>query len=202
MSIWYQPDREIILASNSPRRKEILSAMGLNFRTASPDLENEEEYLKIEKLKESIEYLSVMKAQSISSKNPKSLVLGSDTLVFHDNTIIGKPKDRKDALNVLIKLSGSLHQVYTGVALLNKENNFQESLTAVTDVYFRDINIEEIEDYLNLNEYGDKAGAYAIQGRAMNFVERIEGCFYNVMGLPIKETINLFTSYMNTQKGL
>lgn len=202
MSIWYQHDREIILASNSPRRKEILSAMGLNFRTASPDLENEEEYLKIEKLKESIEYLSVMKAQSISYKNPKSLVLGSDTLVFHDNTIIGKPKDRKDALNVLIKLSGSLHQVYTGVALLNKENNFQESLTAVTDVYFRDINIEEIEDYLNLNEYGDKAGAYAIQGRAMNFVERIEGCFYNVMGLPIKETINLFTSYMNTQKGL
>ncbi len=202
MSIWYKPDRDIILASNSPRRKEILTGMGLSFSIASPDIENEEDYLKVEDLIKSIENLSIAKAVNVSEKNNESLVLGSDTLVFHDNKIIGKPVNRDEAFEVLQKLSGTVHQVYTGVALLNAETKFQESYTAITDVYFRNIDNDEIEDYLNLDEYGDKAGAYAIQGRAMNFVEKIDGCFYNVMGLPIKETINLFASYMNTRKGL
>lgn len=176
--------------------------MGISFKTASPNIDNEEDYLHLDKLKQSIENLSVLKAKDVAESNKEALVLGSDTLVFLNNTIIGKPSNRDEAFKVLKCLSNSIHQVYTGVALLNIETGFQKSYTAITDVYFRCVEDEEIEEYLNLNEYSDKAGAYAIQGRAMNFVRKIDGCFYNVMGLPIEETINLFKSYMNSMKGL
>lgn len=201
MSNWSKPDKTVVLASNSPRRREILSGMGIDFTIVSPSIDDEEKYLDKENVKESIEHLSLVKAKSVAMNHKDSLIIGSDTLVFHDKEIIGKPKSRDDAFAVLKSLSGSIHQVYTGVALLNINTGFSATKTSITDVYFRNIDTDEIEEYLNFDEYLDKAGAYAIQSRAMTFVERIDGCFYNVMGLPIKETIDLFTAYMETMKG-
>ena len=201
MIAWNKPNRPVILASNSPRRKKILSEMGVSFTVLSPNVDNEEDYLHVEKIKESIEHLALTKAESISYGHDHCLILGSDTLVLHDNKIIGKPSNREEAQSILQNLSGDIHQVYTAIAIINRETGYASKATAVTDVYFKELENREIEEYLNHEEYSDKAGAYAIQGKAMTFVKKINGCFYNVMGLPINETINLFQDYMNRVKG-
>jgi len=195
LSLWYTPGVEVILASNSPRRREILKNMGLIFTSVSPAIEDEESYLRADAVRDSIVELSEAKASSVASKYPESLIIGSDTLVFSEGEILGKPRDRADALAMLKKLSGRIHTVYTGLSLLYPSDCYIISECAETKVRFRSISDEEIDSYLDLEEYGDKAGAYAIQGRAMNFVEEINGCFYNVMGLPVSALIRLFTAF-------
>ncbi len=201
MKKWNQLDRGLILASNSPRRKEILSAMGLSFSVCSPILENEDDYLDAENIEKSIQELSLAKAQSVAGDHASSLVLGSDTIVVIDGKIIGKPIDKSQAREMLTSLSGKKHIVYSGVAVACVESGFVTSMVAQTDVYFRTVADWEIDEYLMHDEYGDKAGAYAIQGKAMSFVEKIEGCFYNVMGLPVNETINICKAYTEFSKG-
>lgn len=201
MSTWYNFDRSLILASASPRRKDILQWMGLNYTIIKPGVEDEQCYIQQNAIEQSIQTLARVKAESVAQYHEESLVLGCDTIVVIDNCIIGKPKDHIDAETMLQRLSGRMHTVYSGVALLCKKIRFVQTAVAQTDVFFRDIVADELRDYLKEEEYTDKAGAYAIQGKAMNFISKINGCFYNVMGLPVQETIAIFKAYKEFSKG-
>jgi septum formation protein len=194
-SVWRNPDRPVILASQSPRRRDILALMGFEFEVMAPSVENETMFFAGGAVRESLEALAAAKAQSVSAKEPAALVLGADTIVCVDKAILGKPADRADAKAMLRLLSGRIHSVYTSVALACGECGFSARATEETRVAFRGLSDRDIDDYLGREEYGDKAGAYAIQGRALVFIDRIEGCYYNVVGLPVQKTIGLFTAY-------
>ena len=198
---WNRLERPLILASRSPRRKQILENMGLTFKIVAHEVDNEESYITIDQIEESIQKLAQAKAESVALGFPSSLILGSDTIVVIDKQVIGKPVHREDAKLMLQRLSGKKHTVYSGVALYCTELPFSETAVACTDVLFRDVEEWEIDEYLDHDEYADKAGAYAIQGRAMTFIEKIDGCFYNVMGLPVSKTIELFNAYIEFLKG-
>lgn len=193
---WMNPARKLILASASPRRKQILTQIGFTFEVMPASQIEEKEYIDTEELEQSLRHLAVAKALEIARKNPAALVLGADTIVVQDKTVLGKPSNRDDAYGMLKRLSGNCHKVMTGVALICEEEHFQKSTVAVTDVYFRNIPDEEILQYLNHDEYLDKAGAYAIQGKALIFIDKIEGCYYNVVGLPVSGTITLFKDFI------
>jgi len=175
--------------------------MGLSYSVINPDIKDEQNYLKKNMLIESIQALAQAKAESISLLHHESLVLGCDTIVVIDNQILGKPSDYNDAKDMLHCLSGRIHKVYSGIAVICKSINFIQTAVACTDVFFRTISEYELEDYLRTDEYIDKAGGYAIQGKAMNFINKINGCFYNVMGLPVQETIAIFKAYQEFSKG-
>ena len=198
---WNKLDRPLILASQSPRRKQILENMGFTFNVHTPEVKNEDSYIAIDHIEESVQKLALAKANSVAARFTSSLVLGSDTVVVIDRQIIGKPINREDAKVMLQRLSGRMHKVYSGVALACVDMHFTSATAACTDVFFRDLPTWEIEEYLTANEYADKAGAYAIQGRAMTFVDKINGCFYNVMGLPIAETMSICKAYIEFLKG-
>ncbi len=196
MTYWFNPGRTVILASGSPRRKQILSLMGFSFDIIVPTEFNEQSYLDPENLNESLQKLASIKGRPVSETNPGSLVLSADTLVINDSVILGKPSCCEDAFKMLKSLSGKKHQVITGVALLCAEENFCRTTVVSTSVFFRHISDQEIEHYLHFPEYQDKAGSYAIQGKAMIFIDRIDGCFYNVVGLPVSGTISLFNEFI------
>ena len=196
MPTWQNPGKPLILASQSPRRREILTNMGLTFTTVSPATIDENAFINRADLRASLEKLARAKAESVADLHPEALVLGADTVVVKDNHVLGKPADRAEAETMLKTLSGACHQVLTGVALVCRSSLFIASAVACTDVFFRMITSAEIEAYLNHDEFRDKAGAYAIQGRAMIFIERIAGCYYNVVGLPVAETISLLSAHI------
>jgi septum formation protein len=198
MISWQHPGRPIILASQSPRRKEILAQMGFSFKTIVPPPIDEAAFLDAGDLPASLRKLAKAKAMAVAGQHPEALVLGADTVVVKGKKILGKPKNRDEALDMLVALAGSRHRVYTGVALTCKGCIFSTTAMACTDVFFRKVPIDEIEAYLACGEYRDKAGAYAIQGRAMTFVEKISGCYYNVVGLPVSETIGMFVKYVRS----
>ena len=174
---------EIILASQSPRRQELLERMGIrNFRVVSADIdEREEEQLPPEQL---VCRLALRKAEAVAEKAPKgAVIIAADTVVSLDGTVLGKPGDKLEAFKMLSTLSGNRHQVYTGLCVIwdgDKRTEYE-----VTDVTFRELGEKEIEDYIATGEPMDKAGAYGIQGYGALLVERIEGDYYNVMGLPV-----------------
>lgn len=177
-------DRNIILASGSPRRRELMQMLGLNFTVKTkPTDEIYPDTLPVEQVSE---YLSRLKAGAFADevRADKSLiVIASDTTVAVDGEILGKPKDRADAIAMLTKLSGKSHSVFSGVCIMSAENTV--SFTARTDVWFRDMTAAEIEYYVDNYKPYDKAGAYAVQewiGAAA--ISRMEGSYYNVVGLP------------------
>ena len=174
---------EIILASQSPRRKELLERMGIRSFTVmdSGVDEHEEELLPPEEL---VCRLSERKAEAVARRAPAgAVVIAADTVVSLDGAILGKPADKLEAFRMLSTLSGVRHQVYTGVTVMRDGEKQVEHET--TDVTFRELSEEEIEHYLATGEPMDKAGAYGIQGYGALLVERIEGDYYNVMGLPV-----------------
>ena len=193
---WQNQVRSIILASGSPRRKMILEQMGLSIQVEKPDSIDEDEHLDSGDLDGSIQRLAVVKAESIAKKHPQSLVIGADTIVVKDHHVLGKPSDTVHARKMLQILSDSKHTVMTGVALCCTAENYVRTVVECTDVYFRKISDTEISHYLTCDEYADKAGAYAIQGKAMIFIEKIAGCYYNVVGLPVASTINLLKDFI------
>ena len=193
--VWRNPDRRIILASQSPRRREILSALGFEFDVVRPSVENETDFFSGRQLDKELAALAVAKAQSVSLTAPDALVLGADTVVSIDGVALGKPTTKSDAVTMLGRLSGRRHTVLTSVALVCGECGFSAGAVETTAVQFRSLAQWEIDEYLGRGEYLDKAGAYAIQGRAMAFVDKIDGCYYNVVGLPVRKTIDLFASY-------
>lgn len=171
----------ILLASASPRRKEILQNAGIPFETAvSRAEEGKPGSLVPEAL---VVQNALAKAREVASRFPGRVVLGADTLVAVGNTVLGKPKDREDAFRMLRSLAGKTHRVLTGVALVcdgRESADFEE-----TTVFFRTLTDEQIASYVATGECDDKAGAYGIQGRGGVFVERIEGDYFNVVGLPL-----------------
>jgi len=193
---WQNQVRPIILASGSPRRKQILEQMGLTITVEKPLSIDEEEHLDSENIEGSIQRLAAIKAQLIAQRNPESLVIGADTIVVKDQQILGKPSDRDHGRRMLNLLSNGRHTVMTGVAIRCEARNYIDTAVECTDVYFRSLSDIEINQYLEHDEYTDKAGAYAIQGKAMIFIEKITGCYYNVVGLPVARIIYLLKDFI------
>ena len=174
-----------ILASKSPRRIEILKMIGLDFDIAPSKLD---EKIKINLTgKPFAKYWSKEKAKLISNQYPDSLVIGADTIVIFKNQILGKPKDKNDSKNMLKMLSGNMHQVITGVSLICKNKKISKTFSESTKVVLRKIPSDQIDFYINNYNTSDKAGSYGIQDSFSMYVKKIDGCFYNVMGLPISE---------------
>jgi septum formation protein len=170
---------DLILASASPRRREMLELMGYDF-SVKPS--RAEENIEICEPGEYVSRLAKIKASAVARDNPGCCVLGSDTIVYLDGEILGKPHDEEDAFRILSKLSGRTHTVYTGVAVIRegKETVFYDR----ADVTFKKLEEAEIRDYIATGEPMDKAGAYGIQGPATVLVEKIDGCYFTVIGLP------------------
>jgi septum formation protein len=179
----------LILGSQSPRRKEVLNFFDLPFKQISPDYDedsipfngNPQEYVKI---------LSKGKADSLASQFPSSIILTADTIVYKDGKIFGKPQNHQEAFQYLKELSGKWHSVFTGLTVSSKGKDFQA--TEETRVLFNILTDEQIETYHRILVFTDKAGGYMIQGAGSLIVKRIEGCYYNVVGLPINALYSVF----------
>ncbi len=176
----------MILASKSPRRKEILENIGFNLEIKSKNIEEiSDEEDVIEKIKD----IAYKKTEEVAKENPKAFVVGADTIVEVDGEILGKPKNEEEAYKFLTKLSGRSHNVITAYSLINKEKNISIKEYSSTKVYFRKLDDEMIKWYIQSKEPMDKAGAYGIQEKGSVFVEKIEGDFFTVMGFPIEKFI-------------
>jgi septum formation protein len=181
-------DKDVILASRSPRRKELLSSLGIDFRIVEPDdCENYPSSLKREEI---ALYLAGRKAESVIEKERdkllNSIVIASDTIVCLDNIVLNKPASRKEAIQMLKKLSGKDHEVITAVCLAG--NSRQHSFYSKTKVYFANLQDDEIEFYVDNYKPYDKAGSYGIQEWIGYIgIEWIEGSYFNVMGLPVQK---------------
>ena len=176
----------IYLASQSPRRKQLMELTGLEF-TVRPTNADESGTENMSP-KETVEYLSRIKAFPLfGSVCENDIIIGSDTVVELGNEILGKPKDREDAVKMLKMLSGNTHSVFTGVTILKKENGKEKihTFSCETKVEFFELTEDEIKTYVKTGEADDKAGAYGIQERGSLFVKAIHGDFFNVVGLPI-----------------
>ncbi|MBF0500456.1 MAG: septum formation protein Maf [Candidatus Riflebacteria bacterium] len=175
----------LFLASQSPRRREILDEIGIPFSVISSPYQ--EKISDVEDLlpTEQASKLAALKAYHAAKAVSGGIVIGADTIVVLDKHILGKPRDREDARRMLELLAGKPHKVITGVALVNTIDLSTVTHSEVTRVFFRGLSAREIDRYLDTPEPYDKAGAYAIQGLAGLFVERIDGCYYNVVGFPL-----------------
>jgi septum formation protein len=174
----------MILASKSPRRKEILEGFGLEPEILTSSIE---EISDKEGLLEQIMDISRKKSMEISEKRKKSYVVSADTVVVLDGHILGKPKDEDEAFYMLNSLSGKQHKVLTAYTLMNSEKKIDFTSYDSTEVYFKELSEEEIRWYISTGEPMDKAGAYGIQGKGAVLVKKIEGDFFNVMGFPISK---------------
>jgi septum formation protein len=182
-------NKDLILASRSPRRREILKMVGLEFNV-SPS--NYKETFDDQKSPvELARYHAFMKSKKVAQNFDNSWILGADTIVVLDNEILEKPEDQEDACNMLNKLSGRTHKVITGFTIMNSSNGEQLSSATSTEVTFNELSPEMINYYLDNYNYRDKAGSYAIQDFSAVFVKKINGCFYNVVGFPISDFCNL-----------
>lgn len=176
--------KKLILASASPRRQLLLRQIGLQFevRESGAD-ENVPEGITPDRL---VRMLSERKASAVAKKEMDAMIIGADTIVVLDKNILGKPVDQKDAANMLKMLSGRTHEVYTGFTIIDRPSNTSVSAVEVTKVTFRPLGEEEITAYVKSGSPMDKAGAYGIQDDyGAVFVEKIDGCFYNVVGFPL-----------------
>ena len=176
-----EPARQIILASRSPRRAELLAAAGISFEVLAADID--ETPHANEAPAAYVERLAIQKARAVFALRPDAHVLGADTTVTIDGEILGKPEDQADALRMLRMLTGRVHDVHTGVALVSAQG--VESAVETTRVWFDAMTDEDISWYVATGEPVDRAGAYAIQGFASRFIPRIEGSYSNVVGLPV-----------------
>jgi septum formation protein len=178
---------KLILASASPRRAEILRNAGIQFEVCKTDVD--ETRLADEASGDYVRRLALAKARSAAAKYPdpvdETLILGADTVVVVDADVLGKPVSPDDARSKLRRLSGRIHEVHTGLALLSSSGAKQRVVEEITRVHFAPLTDREIEDYISTGEPFDKAGAYGIQAIGGRYVKGIEGCYFNVMGLPL-----------------
>ncbi len=183
---------KIILASKSPRRKELLDLLKIKYEIKVSNAEEIiEENLTIE---EQAKKLAYIKAKTVFNETEgERIVIGADTMVIKDGKIYGKPKDETDALKILQELNGKRHQVITGIAILaQKGSEYKEYIDYdITEVYLKNMSDEEIKNWIKTGEAMDKAGAYAIQGEFSVFIEKINGNYSTVVGLPIHKVYDI-----------
>ena len=177
----------IVLASTSPRRADLLRQIGFEFQiqpsqVAEPEIEHTSPTIAVQNL-------ALAKAKAVAAELKKGLVIGADTVVVVNQQVVGKPDSDQDAIGILTRLSGNHHEVITGVALVDIDRGREVVWAETTVVYFRKLRQSEIEEYVRSGEASDKAGAYGIQGRGAAFVERVEGCYFNVVGLPLASLV-------------
>lgn len=172
----------MILASASPRRKEILENFGFSFKTIVKNIDETSDKTHAE---EKILEIAEKKARAAAINFPDENVVGADTVVVVDGKILGKPKNKEEAFSMLKSLSGRSHEVITAFSFININKNISYSDYEITKVYFKNLTDDEINWYINTKEPMDKAGAYGIQGKGAFFVEKIEGDFFSVMGFPL-----------------
>lgn len=187
---------KIILASGSPRRSEILTSVGWNFEKSVADIDESE--LDGETPENYVQRLAKSKAEKVAENFPDRFVLGADTTVVINDQIIGKPVDLDDARRMIEMLSGNWHEVLTGVAFVR--NGASIVGLQSTKVKFDEMSAEEIKFLVEKGEPLDKAGAYAVQAQAALFIEKIEGDYWNVVGLPVNLVYNLFRKFCQNQE--
>ena len=185
----------IILASASPRRKEILENTNIKFDIISSSIE--ELILGGESPCQMVMRLAFEKGIDIASKHKSDLVISADTIVVLDNNILGKPKDEEEARQMISNLSGRTHQVITGISLINLEKNKKIIDYVISNVKFKKLSKDDIDDYIKTKESLDKAGAYGIQGYGALLVEEIQGDYFNIVGLPISKLSDLLKIHFN-----
>lgn len=174
----------LVLASSSPRRAMLLESLGLRFTVVAPTaVENQERHLQPGEL---VMLNSKSKAQSVAAHQPgNALILGADTIVYLDGRTFGKPRDLDEARAMLLELSGRCHDVYTGITLIQNKTGTIMTDYERTSVTFRRLSVSDIERYLQAVRPLDRAGAYTVEGIGSLLVERFDGCYYNVLGLPL-----------------
>ena len=189
-------NKKLILASGSPRRKEILEKAGFDFEIRVSDVDEGIEFGTPADL---VEKLSLIKAEDVAkfikAEKKSGLVIGADTVVALDGLVYGKPKDKEEAFEMLKSLRGRAHSVFTGVSLVDAISGRRMTFHEETKVFFKNPSDDELKAYIEGGEPMDKAGAYAIQGEGAFLIERIEGDYLNVVGLPLdklKENLSLF----------
>ena len=174
---------KIILASSSPRRAELIKIISDKV-TICPSNFDESSIKYDGDVVKYIRRLSYEKAKEVSERK-EGIIIGCDTIVFFKDKVLEKPKDRKEAIDFLKSLSGNVHYVYSGYTIIDKNNNYNKFNYCKTAVKFYDLSEEEIEKYISTEEYIDKAGGYGIQGKGALLVEKIEGDYFNIVGIPI-----------------
>lgn len=182
--------KRVILASASPRRQEILQGAGIEFEVIPS---REEEVITGNEPKEIVEELAKRKAACVARDiQEDAIIIGADTIVVYEGVILGKPGDVGQAKEMLFKLQGKTHEVYTGVAVIQKERNQKKLLSfwQKTEVTFYPMKEKEIDEYVATKEPMDKAGAYGIQGRGCVYVKEISGDYWNVVGLPVSRLLH------------
>ena len=186
---------KVILASASPRRKEILQNTKLDFDIQKSDIE--EVILENESPEDMVVRLAYEKAFDVAKRNTDRLVIGADTIVALDNEVLGKPKDQNEAYQMIKRLSNKTHKVITGISLINLKENKIIKDYVVSFVTFKDLSEDSIKDYINTNESLDKAGAYGIQGYGALLVKNIQGDYFNIVGLPISKLSDLLKDHFD-----
>ncbi|MBM4174701.1 MAG: septum formation protein Maf [Ignavibacteria bacterium] len=180
----------LVLASNSPRRKHLLSVIGLKFESVSPDVD--ETPIKNETPLKFAQRIAKEKNEIVSSKFTNKIILSADTIVVLGNKILNKPKDKVEASKMLKSLSGKTHKVITAITLNNQIKKKILRDHEITKVTFRKLQLSEIEEYVEGGTCMDKAGSYGIQEDfGAVFVENVNGCYYNIMGLPLTKTYQM-----------
>jgi len=179
--------KKLILASASPRRRQLLRQIGLTFQVIPSSVDESNDVYHDPSA--SVQAIALRKARDVAASVEDGIVIGADTQILMDDEVLGKPEDAADAVRMLSKLSGRTHRVITGVALVDAGTSFEETWVETTLVTFRKLSDDEISDYVETGEPMGKAGAYGIQGGAAAFVEKIEGCYFNVVGLPLAKLV-------------
>lgn len=178
----------MILASRSPRRKEILHSLGLNFQQCNPDFDEQSVAFDPKEPDRFVCQLAAEKAASVQSSEPE-IIISADTIVFYQSKLYGKPKDSQEAFRMLQELCGKWHSVFTGVSVRKGDVLFTDY--EETEVFLNDLNAQQIQHFQKKINCLDKAGAYAIQGPGSLLCQKIVGCYYNVMGLPVNTLVHL-----------
>lgn len=178
---------DIVLASGSPRRAELLTQIGISYRVVTSMVKEDKPYAP---LPQWVQDLALHKAQAVAAITGE-IILAADTIVVKEGKTLGKPVDEREAEEMLTFLSGDVHEVMTGISVVNRLTGQVYQDIEVTRVYFRTLTAQEIKAYVASKEPLDKAGAYGIQGLGGLLAARIEGCYYNVVGLPLVKTMNL-----------
>jgi septum formation protein len=186
-------NHRIILASSSPRRKELLAGLGLKFSVIPSDVSEELE--KTYSPEEMVKELAHRKAEAVARQVDQGLIIGSDTIVVLDGEVLGKPRDKAEAFSMLTRLQGREHEVFSGVSIVDARTYEYETGFQSTKVHMRSLSDREITLYIATEEPMDKAGSYAIQGIGATLVERINGDYFTVVGLPLALTAQYLRNF-------